>query len=236
MAGASGASFAGTVVETTNASRYTYVQIDTGKEKIWAAGPKAAVKVGDHVSVVASMPNKNFFSPTLKRTFDELYFVEAITPAGGACPSGTCSGGVSTNGVCPKGVCPSGMPALPPGHPGLKPAGAAASTNAAFEVIQKPDGGKTVAEIWAGKAKLSGKPVVVRAKVVKVSPDIMGMNFLHLRDGTGGEGENDLVVTTKDTVTAQTIVTASGVLTTGKDYGSGYKYDVIMENATVTAK
>src|ERR1035437_2682931 len=220
MAGSPLVSFKGTVVETMNASRYTYVRIDTGTNKIWAAGPAAAVKVGDSVSVEAGLPNKNFNSPTLKRKFDTLYFVGAITPSGSS--------------ACPAGAADAST--LPPGHPSLKTAGHEASTNAAIEAIQKPDGGKTVAEIWAGKAQLAGKPVVVRAKVVRVIANVMGMNFLHLRDGTGSEGDNDLTVTTKAVVTVGQVITARGLLTTDKDYGSGYKYDVIMEDATVSAK
>jgi len=72
------AMFRGTIIETTNVNRYTYVLLDDGNKKIWAAGPKIDLKVGDSVSVNANMPNKDFYSPTLKRKFDELYFVEAI--------------------------------------------------------------------------------------------------------------------------------------------------------------
>ena len=193
------------------------MQIDTGKEKIWAAGPVVAVKVGDSVSVDAGLANKNFYSPTLKRKFDELFFVEAITPAGSACPVGEV-----------------GDPALPAGHPSLTAAGDTAATNTVIEAIQKPEGGKTVAEVWAQKSTLSGKQVVVRAKVVKVIHKVMDRNWLHLRDGTGGEGMNDLVVTTKAMATVGQVVTVSGLLNTDKDFGSGYRYDVILEDATVT--
>ncbi len=218
MADAPSAVFKGKVMETMNASRYTYVQIDTGTEKVWAAGPVVTVKVGDSVSFSAGMPNKNFLSPTLKRKFDAIYFVEAIVTSGG-----TATGN------------PAGAPALPPGHPAIMTAaGNAASTNTAIEPIRKPDGGKSVAEIWAGKSKLSGKQVVVRAKAVKIVPNVMGMNFLHLRDGTGREGENDLVVTTKDEVQVGSVVTVRGMVKTDKDFGSGYKYAVIIENAAIS--
>ena len=264
-------SVAGAVVETMNASRYTYVQIDTGKEKIWAAGPTVAVKTGDCISIATSMPNKSFYSPTLKRTFDEIYFVDKFTFLGctsasggcakggvtnctGACVNNGCAKGSCTNGpctacdksmcagksgcsngpcsACTKGGSVSNTPAAKPyARPPVVTCG-----NSTDEMIPKADGGMTVAEIWAGKDKLSGKTVIVRGRVVKVVPDIMGKTFLHLRDGTGLEGANDLTVTTTGPVTAKTIVTASGVLTTDKDFGAGYKYDVIMEDATVTAK
>jgi hypothetical protein len=204
---------AGTVLETTNVSRYTYVRIDTGTEKIWAAGPAFEVKPGDRVSVEGGMPSQDFYSAAFKRTFDVLYLAGKITVVGGAGADAA---------------------RLPAGHPAVQgQSGGEAPLKIA--AIEKPAGGKTVAEVWAERAALSGKPVTVRAQVVKVVPGIMGRNWLHLRDGTGAEGSNDLTVTTKDTVSAGAIVTASGMLGTDKDFGSGYKYAVILEDATVTA-
>jgi len=218
MSGKAESSFVGTVLATTNASRYTYVQVNTGKETIWAAGPVFEVKVGDSVSVEGGMLAKNFQSKALNRKFEELYLAGSITQAG--------SGGVNQS---------NGAVKLPSGHPAV-PGMVRAATSTAMESIQKPDGGKTVAEVWAGKTDLAGKVVVVRAKVVKVTPKIMGLNWLHLRDGTGPEGANDLVVTTKAEVRVGDVVTVSGTLNTNKDFGSGYKYDVILEDATVVAK
>lgn len=202
--------FSGTVVEATNASRYTYVLIDTGKAKLWAAVPATEVKAGDAVSVKGAMPSTGFVSPTLKRTFDEIYFAGHLdrpgqpeSPAGG----------------------------LPAGHPAI---GGATSVPADFSDIRKPEGGRTVAEIWEQKAKLSGKPVVVRGKVVKVIPNILDRTFVRLRDGTGAEGTSDLTVTTTNTVKVGDAVTASGTLTVDKDFGSGYRYPVIVLDATLT--
>ena len=69
---------AGKVIETMNAGGYTYVHVDTGREKIWAAGPETVVKVGDNVSFVAGMEMHDFTSQTLDRTFKSIQFVPAI--------------------------------------------------------------------------------------------------------------------------------------------------------------
>ena len=216
-AGQADAAFTGVVLATTNASRYTYVQINTGKETLWAAGPAFEVKIGDRVSFSGAMLMKSFTSRALGRKFDELYMCGSIVPVGSAAASG-----------------PSGHATLPAGHPAL--AGEKGAVSSDIPVIKKPDGGKTVAEIWAGKAALADKQVVVRAKVMKVSRKILGMNWLHLRDGSGVEGQNDLVVTTKDEVQAGDVITVSGTVHTDRDLGSGYRYDVIVENATVVTK
>src|SRR5512137_1455173 len=72
----------GTVVETMDAATYTYVQVDTGKEKIWAAAPQFPVKVGDKVAVPPGMPMQNYHSKTLNRTFETIFFVASITTPG----------------------------------------------------------------------------------------------------------------------------------------------------------
>jgi len=96
----------------------------------------------------------------------------------------------------------------------------------------------TVAEIIGQSANLKDKQVVVRGKVVKFSPGIMDKNWIHLRDGSGNAANknNDLVVTTKDETKVGTIVTIRGVVRTNKDFGHGYSYDVLIEDAKVTTQ
>jgi RecJ-like exonuclease len=96
-------------------------------------------------------------------------------------------------------------------------------------------GGVKIAEVWAKRAALSGKPVVLRGQVVKVNYAIMGTNWYHLQDGSGvvADGTHDLVVTSSAEVKAGDVVTVSGVLTTDKDFGAGYAYDAIIEKADI---
>jgi hypothetical protein len=68
----------GTVTETMDVSYYTYVEIDTGRERIWVAGPRTAVEVGDTVSVSSATRMTDFVSSFLDRTFDVLYLVPSI--------------------------------------------------------------------------------------------------------------------------------------------------------------
>ena len=93
----------------------------------------------------------------------------------------------------------------------------------------------TVSEAYENAGKLDKKTVVVRGKVVKVSKGIMGKNWVHLRDGSGdaGKGTNNLVATTQDVPNVGAVVTAKGTLHTDKDFGAGYKYRVIVEEATI---
>ena len=102
--------------------------------------------------------------------------------------------------------------------------------------IKKADGGQTVAELFANKATLVGKEVVVRGRVVKFTPAVMGKNWIHMQDGTGSAGTNDLTVSTSATAAVGNTVLVRGKLSTDKDLGFGYQYDILIEDATVAVE
>ena len=104
-----------------------------------------------------------------------------------------------------------------------------------FSGITRPEGGLTVEEVFAQGAELKGKEVTVRGIAVKFNPQIMGKNWVHLQDGTGAEGTNDLVVTTQDVVHAGDTVLATGKLAQNVEGSSFHKstYKVLLEDARV---
>jgi hypothetical protein len=95
---------------------------------------------------------------------------------------------------------------------------------------------KSVAALYQNKAALAGKTITAKGKVVKVNNEIMGRNFIHVQDGTGDAKTNDLLVTSKQTAKVGDQVTISGVVAVNKDFGSGYAYALLIEDATVTVK
>jgi len=92
-----------------------------------------------------------------------------------------------------------------------------------------------VAELFAGKADLVGKRVTIRARVVKASRGIMGKNWMHIQDGTGEAGSNDVTVTSAEAfASVGTIVVVEGTLQADKNIGAGYVFAVLIEGAKVT--
>jgi len=73
-----GAGHKGKVVETMDASIYTYVQVDENGQKIWVAVMKTKVKPGDIVEFPDSQPMINFQSKSLNRTFDKIIFAPGL--------------------------------------------------------------------------------------------------------------------------------------------------------------
>jgi len=214
----------GTVAETMNASNYTYILLDRGGDKVWVAGPQLQVAVGDKVSMAPGMAMHDFESKALNRTFDTVYFVGAIQKgdapaAGGGMPAGGVEMGGSAGGAM-GGDATSHM----------------ATERETITGIEKAAGGQTVAECFVDAASLKGKDVKVRGKVVKYTPNIMGKNWIHIQDGTGSAGMHDLTITTSATVKVGDTVLVEGPLSVDKDFGAGYRYPVIIEDAKVTVE
>ena len=207
----------GTVVETMDAANYTYLKVDTGSETFWAATSQTPLKVGDAVVMPEGTAMQNFHSKELDRTFDTIYFVSAVLVGG--------ESGEATPA------------ALPAGHPAMDGGSSKAiTTDLDLSGIEVAEGGVTVADVYAKKDELTGKPVKLRAKVVKYSPQIMQKNWLHIQDGTGADGSNDLTVTTNAEAKVGDTVVVSGLLASDVDLGYGYKNDVIIQDADVTVE
>ena len=200
----------GEVIETMDSGRYTYVRLQTGDQAIWVAGPTAAVEVGDNIKVVRAMEMKDFHSRTLERTFESIWFADGLAKEGELAGL--------PHGSAPKGAATMSRPVE------------------GTESTPKAEGGYTVAELFTKRNDLSEKPVAVRGKVVKYSAQILGKNWLHLQDGTGVAGTNDLTVTSTSTAKIGDTVLIQGTLVLGKDFGAGYKYDVMIENAQITVE
>ncbi|MBI3774869.1 MAG: hypothetical protein HY273_04825 [Gammaproteobacteria bacterium] len=94
---------------------------------------------------------------------------------------------------------------------------------------------KTVEALNVEKVQLKGKQVAFKGKVVKVNNNIMKKNFLHIQDGTGKEGTNDVTVTSAQTAKEGDVVSIVGKVMLDRDFGSGYTYPLIIEDAVITA-
>lgn len=211
MAQAMPAPLSGKVVETMDAGGYTYVCVENSGEKTWVAIPQAKVLKNSVMFFKPGYTMENFNSKSLNRTFDKIVF----------------SPGVMT------------LPGTPAGkNEGAMHGSKSIATPAEHINVDKAKGEKayTIAELYEKAATLKDKDVVVKGRVVKVSSGIMGKNWLHLQDGTGKpeKGSHDMLVTTDGEAAVGDIVTATGALRKDKDFGSGYSYAVMIEDAKIS--
>jgi len=216
------ASLKGKVLERLDAPPYSYLRIQSGKEEVWAAVPKAEVNKGAEVTVLNAMPMADFESKSLKRKFAVVYFG---TLEGAAAPASP-------------GTPPPGMENSPAGMAQQHAKAAQGPANVGDVKVPKAAGAdaRTVSEVYAQKGALKEKPVTVRGKVVKFNPGIMGKNWVHLQDGSGkaDKQDNDITVTTQDMTAVGDTIVVKGTVRVDKDFGAGYAYPVIIEDAKLS--
>ncbi len=197
----------GKVLEIKDVESYTYLRLKTKDGETWAAVSKTPVKKGAEVTIEHVTVMTDFQSKSLKQTFPKILF-------------GTLAG------------APGAESETAVAHSAL-----AKTADTGDIHVAKASGAnaRTVAEIVTRSAELKDKPVVVSGKVVKYNPGIMGKNWIHLRDGSGSAADNtnDILVTTTDQAKAGDVLTVKGVVRTDKDFGSGYSYKVLIEEAAL---
>ncbi|MEK7705829.1 MAG: nucleotide-binding protein [Myxococcota bacterium] len=228
----------GTVAETLDAPSYTYLKLTTAQGEKWAAVPKAQIAVGASVTVAQQMVMTDFESKSLGRKFDSIVFG---TIAGDAATEAKVAQATAMGGSAPSQAADE-APAADEGK-ALEMAArhavaAAGPTDAADVKVGKAEGAdaRTVEQIHLERQKLAGKPVVLRAKVVKATAGVMGRNWLHVRDGSGDAAKrtNDLTVTSADNAAVGDVVLVHGTVQIDRDFGAGYSYPVIVEDAKLT--
>lgn len=223
----------GKVLETHDASIYTYVLLDNGAgNKIWAAVPKTQLKIGEEITLQGGSVMNDFNSKTLNRTFKSIIFATAVIRG-----SGDKTG--QTRGGAPGGIPDAAQSKMGTQDLTSKLSGGSTRSIVPFTNVRveksTAKNGYTVGELFTKSNNLNKQKVTVKGQVVKISPNIMGKNWIHIQDGTGDPNKNthDLVVTSSVMVEKGSVVSLEGVLATDKDLGFGYRYDVMVEDAVI---
>jgi hypothetical protein len=193
------------LTDLVQATNYSYLKLKEGSLEYWAATPKFDAKVGQTYYYNQAMQMDNFKSKELNRTFDKILFVEELSEKPIAAKK-------------PKALTTTGKQTI----------GRDANIS-----VTPAEGGITIAGLLSNKSNFANKKIRIKGQVVKYTPEIMKKNWVHLQDGTEASGNYDLVVTTSDIVKAGDVVTFEGNVTLDKDFGYGYKYDVLLEDAKV---
>ncbi len=205
-------SVAHTVVaeEVVQTSQYTYIRAKEGNQEFWLAASKMEVGIGTTYYFNGGLPMTKFESKELKRTFDEILFLDNISTSPSAIEKSS-SAAAQNNPV--------------------------ASTGSSINIEKKEIKIKhakddiTIAALLENKKTYAGKIIKMKGEVTKFSPGIMKKNWIHLQDGTDFSGKFDLTITTDQEVKIGDNITIEGVITLDKDFGFGYFYEVIMEDA-----
>ena len=192
------------VKEVLQTSSYTYLFVNENNKDYWIAVGKADVKVNDHLYYQEALVMKDFKSEELDRTFDQILFVENI-------------GGMKLKN--------DSMP-----NDSLHQQVLVQEKKPVINVDIAPNGIR-IAELMKNRENYANKKVIIRGQVVKINANIMDRNWVHLKDGTSHSGKSDLTFTTLEEVNIGDVVTFEGTVAIEKEYGAGYIYPLIVEDA-----
>jgi hypothetical protein len=196
------------VQEVIQATSYTYLKVKEADSDYWIAVTKRQIEPGTTISFAEGLEMNNFQSKDLKRTFAKIYFVNRIIGGESITTQRTMS-----------------MPHQTRPEPEKKDIS-----------IEPAEGGVTIGELFTNRDSYTGKTVLIKGQVTKVNRAIMDRNWVHLQDGTSDSGSFDLTVTTADDVKVGDVVMFEGKIALNKDFGAGYYYEVIMEEARLQAQ
>jgi hypothetical protein len=205
------------VLEVEQVASYTYLLVKAKGPEYWIAVPTMEASVGETYQYQGGMLMEDFHSKELDRTFDKVLFLEALFGASEQVPGSQAAHSAMHGG----------------GHGAVQEAtpGSTAKSERADVHVEATEGTTSIADLFANPGDYAGKTVRVRGEVTKYNPAIMERNWVHLQDGTEHEGKFDLTVTSSENFAEGTVVTVEGVLAVNKDFGYGYSYEILLEQA-----
>lgn len=193
----------GQVTKILEGNRYTYLEVaQENGDTEWLVTRQGSFKKGKTYRYGSGIVKTGYYSTHLSRTFDKIRLVAQIAPINAAA--------TMSDGSAPKATMNSEPPKSP--QEPLTNGNAIPLKN----IVANPD-------------QYSGKVITVTGKVMKINPNIMNRNWIHIQDGTANE--YDFVITAQKTVPVGHTTTFEGVLNVNRDFGAGYQYDIILEHA-----
>ena len=195
-----------TVNEILQASRYVYLNVSEGSSKFWIAARKQEIEKGGTYFYRGGLLKTDFESKEYNKVFDTIYLVSNLVTQDHSKHVDGLNTGVQKSGpVVQKEDIP---------------------THTDKVVAHK--GSIKISELVKDPKKYEGSTIQLSGTCVKVNPNIMDRNWLHIQDGS--KDDYDLVVTSNTFVPEGSDITIRGLVVLNKDFGAGYMYELIVEN------
>ena len=185
-------------------SSYTYLMVKGKGPAYWVVVTSTDIAVGESITYQGGNVMENFYSKELDRTFEKVLFLDGL----------------------------EGDPSLAMGTMAGTSQGSDVKTDRLEANIEREAGVVSIAELFADPSAYEGKTIQVKGEVAKFNSNIMERNWVHLQDGTEFEGKYDLTVTSQEDFQVGQVVTIEGIVALNRDFGYGYKYDILLEKAT----
>ncbi len=193
------------ILETT---KYVYLKVEENDKQFWIATLKQKIDIGGTYFYKGGLLKTNFESKEHNKTFEKIYLVTSLVQSNHGNENRNKNIKSQDNQQKDK-------------------------VNSATNTLNnnQKTGSIKIAELVANLNKYKGKTVQLSGICVKINPNIMGRNWIHLKDGS--KDDYDLVITSDTFVKEGSEITIKATVSLNKDFGAGYKYELILENGVI---
>jgi hypothetical protein len=197
------------VNEVLQATRYVYLNVSENNSKFWIATRKQDIKKGEHYFYRGGLLKTNFESKEYNKVFDTIYLISNLVSQDHSKHADAFPGNTKkSESVTLKEDIPTHT-----------------------DNIVEHKGSLKISELIKDPKKYEGHTIQLSGTCVKVNPNIMERNWIHLQDGS--QNDYDLIITSATFVPEGSSITIRGTVVLNKDFGAGYKYDLILEEGTL---
>ncbi|MCF8274416.1 MAG: hypothetical protein K9I95_11345 [Flavobacteriaceae bacterium] len=200
------------VTEVLPTSKYVYLNVTEGEENYWIAARSMEVKVGESYYYKGGLLKTNFESKEYNRVFDKVILVSSLVTAANHGTDGAASNGVINTSKTPVNTTKQDI-------------------EMHTEKIVQKQGSIKISELVKNPKKFEGQTIQLDGVCTKINAGIMDRNWIHIKDGS--KDDYDLVITSDAFIPEGAVFTIKAVVVLNKDFGAGYKYDLILENGTI---
>jgi len=192
-----------TVDEILPTTKYVYLNVNENGKKYWIATRKQDINIGEEYFYKGGLLKTNFESKEHNKVFDKIYLVTSLVQANHS---------NDTNKINQQKTNQN-------------------SNKKSSTIIVRQKGSIKISELIENTKEYEGKTVQITGKCVKINPNIMGKNWIHIKDGS--KDDYDLVITSDTFVKEGSMITMKAKVTLNKDFGAGYKYNLILEDGVI---
>ena len=197
------------VNEVLKTSKYMYLNVTEKDEQFWIATRLMDVAVGQTYHYKGGLLKTNYESKEHQRVFEKIYLVSnRLVHANHGTNSNLNDGNKLTTKV--DEVISETVPEIEPSK--------------RVEI----KGSLKISELVENFSKYEGQIVQISGVCVKINAGIMNRNWIHLKDGS--RDDYDLVITSNTFIKEGEVITMKAKVSLNKDFGAGYKYELILED------
>lgn len=202
------------VNEILETPKYLYINVTENEEQFWIATRLMDINIGETYYYKGGLLKTNYESKDFNRVFKKIYLVSGSL--------------VTTNHSSTSATSTDKNNKLLTKSKRTK-----AVKTSATHISKKieVEGSMKIAELVKNAKNLEGKTIQISGVCVKSNANIMNRNWIHLKDGS--YDDFDLVITSDTFIPEEAIITVKATVSLNKDFGAGYKYDLILENGII---